>query len=73
MTKKHTVRVELPQSLVQDAQWRIDDIIRACMWEENIIESIALSCYLQGCNDTLQLIEQRPEFVAEYQRVIDGK
>lgn len=31
-----------------------------------MIESLRLSCYLQGCHDALQLIEQRPDFIAEW-------
>ena len=69
MPKRHTTRVEIPQSIVADAQHRVTDIIRACMWDTNIIESIALSCYLQGCQDTMALIDQRPEFLAAYRQI----
>lgn len=68
MTIKHTIRIKLPVQATDFALYRVRDIIRSCMWDENIIDSIALSCYLQGCMDVVQLIEERPEFVNEVSR-----
>jgi hypothetical protein len=67
--KPATAKVEIERSMVEVALHRTGDIIRACMWEPNILEAIALSCYLQGCHDTLDLIEQRPDFVEQYRAI----
>ena len=32
-----------------------------CLYEQNIIEAIALSCYLQGLIDGTQVAHERPE------------
>lgn len=55
--------------MVEFAKHRLHEIVLCSMYQPNIVESIALSCYLQGCNDVLQLIEQRPDFMDQYRQV----
>lgn len=73
MTRKRlTERIDLPEDMVRMIELRTNDLVRACMWEPNIIKSIALSCYQQGAMDTMQLIQQRPGFVSEWLAVAGG-
>lgn len=66
-----TERVEIPPAMVDVAERRVDDLVRACMWEPNILRSIALSCYLQGLQDGVQVVEHRPEIITELQALRD--
>lgn len=63
--KPTTERIEFPEAMVDVAERRVDDLVRACMWEPNILRSIALSCYLQGLWDGVQVVEHRPTLHAE--------
>lgn len=67
--KPATERIDVPEGAVALAERRTDDIIRACMYEPNIIRSIALSCYLQGLADGVQVVEQRPTLPQEIQAI----
>jgi hypothetical protein len=42
---------------------RIFDVIRACLHDANIVESVARSCYLQGLIDGTQVAQQCPDTV----------
>jgi hypothetical protein len=53
--------IELPAEHVAFADARIAALVRRCVLDENIVESVARSCYLQGVVDGVQLVAQRPE------------
>jgi hypothetical protein len=58
--RQETARVLFPTPLVNVAERRVEGLIRACCHEENIIRSLALSCYLQGLVDGDQ-VARRPQ------------
>jgi hypothetical protein len=72
--RKLTERIELPEGAEQLALDRTHDIVRACLLEptERIIDSIALSCYLQGAYDAVRMVERRPEFMEELKQAGGG-
>jgi hypothetical protein len=63
--REATRSIRLPQEMTEFAYEQVRDIVRACMWEENIIKAIAISCYLQGARDALQIPTHRPTFLDE--------
>lgn len=64
--KKKTPTVEtirIPYEHMAFADARCADLVRRCCLDDNIIESITRSCYLQGVQDGVQLALQRPDVV----------
>jgi hypothetical protein len=61
--------MDIPAETAEMIRRRCADIVRACMYEPNIIDAIVLSCYGQGLQDALQVIEQRPMLLEELQEV----
>jgi hypothetical protein len=58
--RREIERWMVPEPLVDVAERRVAGLVRACCYEENIIRSIALSCYLQGLIDGDQ-VARRPQ------------
>ena len=54
-----TERIDIPAATADMIRRRCDDLIRASMYAENIIDSVALSCYHQGLLDAFQVIKHR--------------
>ena len=44
-------RIEVPHSLFDLAKRRTRGILRAAVYDPNVLESLALSCYVQGLED----------------------
>jgi hypothetical protein len=61
-----TIREEVPEAFADMVERRCADLLRACTYEPNMLKSLILSCYLQGCLDALQVVEQRPGFLEAY-------
>lgn len=59
--KPETQTINVPHEYMAFADRRVAGIVRRCCYDDNIIESIARSCYLQGVWDGVQLAVQRPE------------
>ena len=59
--KPETQTITIPHEYMAFADRRTAAIVRRCCYDQNIIESIARSCYLQGVSDGVQLAAQRPE------------
>ena len=57
--------MQIPHEYAAMADRRIAAIVRRCCADENIIESIARSCYLQGVQDGVQVAIARPEILQE--------
>jgi hypothetical protein len=53
----------VPHEYMVFADRRIDDIVRRCCRDQNIVESVARSCYLQGLWDGVQVALDRPELL----------
>lgn len=68
MTKRSSSDVAIsnvPEATVDLADRRVEAIVRSCCrWEQNILQAIARSCYLQGVIDGAQVAAQRPEIAA---------
>lgn len=63
-----TVRVDVPRGSAEIVlRERLRPLIRACAWDENMLQALMLSCYLQGALDG-----QRPE-VAAAMRTMAGE
>jgi hypothetical protein len=58
----------VPHEHMAFADRRIDDIVRRCCRDQNIVESVARSCYLQGVWDGVQLALAQPELLAEMRK-----
>jgi len=63
--------IDLPAEYIAFADARIAAIIRRCCFDDNIVESIARSCYLQGVQDGVQVVAQRPALLDELKGVFD--
>lgn len=57
--------LQVPHEYIAFADRRIAAIIRRACWDENIVESISRSCYLQGVWDGVQLAIAHPEKIEE--------
>jgi hypothetical protein len=72
MPKRRAPEIEtlqVPHEYVALADRRIAAIVRRCCYDDNIIESIARSCYLQGVVDGAQAAASRPDVVQQIQQV----
>lgn len=58
--------IQVPHEYMAFADRRIAAIVRRACWDENIVESIARSCYLQGVQDGVQLGIQRPDVLEAF-------
>lgn len=65
--------IDLPDEFANLADRRTDPIVRRTVWDHNIIQSIARSCYLQGVQDGVQVVEQRPTLLAELRAIQEGQ
>ena len=70
--KPETQTITIPHEYMAFADRRTAAIVRRCCYDQNIIESIARSCYLQGVWDGVQLAAARPE-VLTYVAIADEK
>lgn len=57
--------VMVPHEYMAFADARTAAIVRRCCFDQNIIESIARSCYLQGVMDGVQVAAYRPDVAKE--------
>ena len=55
--------IQVPEEYVAFADRRVAALVRRCVLDQNIVESVARSCYLQGVWDGVQLAIQRPDVV----------
>jgi hypothetical protein len=58
-----TETVHLPAEIIAAADRQVAAIVRRCCYDDNIVESVARSCYLQGVRDGVQLAASRPDVV----------
>jgi len=63
-----TETIEMPAEYVAFADRRTDAIVRRCCYDQNIVQSVQRSCYLQGLWDGVQLAIDRPELLAELEK-----
>jgi len=59
--KRETERITIPHEQAQMVLRRCDGLLRACVWDENVLNSLILSCYLQGLQDGVQVVAHHPE------------
>jgi hypothetical protein len=72
MTKRQTTEtIQIPESTAIMIRHRCADLVRRSMYDTNIIDSIALSCYAQGLADAFQVIEHRPSLIEELRAPAD--
>ena len=57
--------IQVPHEHMAFADARVAALVRRCTWDENIVQSVARSCYLQGVMDGVQLALARPELLQE--------
>jgi hypothetical protein len=63
--KSETETMHVPHEYVAMADRRVAAIVRGCCYDENIVQSVARSCYLQGVWDGVQVAIARPEILQE--------
>jgi hypothetical protein len=61
--RKTTLTEQLTSEQAEMIRLRTYDLVRACMYDPNIIDCIARSCYVQGLLDGVQVADQRPEII----------
>ena len=65
-TSDATERIEIPVATADMIRRRCEGLLKACMYEPNVLDALMLSCYQQGMMDAMQVIEQKPMFLSEY-------
>jgi len=63
MRRKETETILVPHEYMLLADRRTDAIVRRCCADQNIVESVARSCYLQGVWDGVQVAIAYPELL----------
>jgi hypothetical protein len=63
--------IDLPHEYIVFADARIAAIIRRCCADANIVESVARSCYLQGVQDGVQVVLEKPSLLDELKGAFD--
>lgn len=58
-----TTRVEIPRHLADHVLPDLRALARANVWASNFLESVMLSCYLQGALHALTLSQDYPELL----------
>jgi len=66
--RAETETIEMPPEYVAFADARIAAIVRRACHDDNIVESAARSCYLQGVWDGVQLAMQKPTLLKHLTR-----
>lgn len=68
--KPDDVRTEqIPAEMAAVALGRCAGFLRASTYDANMIESLMLSCYMQGLIDGWQVVDQRPELLQQLQEM----
>ena len=62
--------MQIPHEYAALADRRLAAIIRRCCFDDNIVESVARSCYLQGIVDGAQVAAGRPDVMRDVMRAI---
>lgn len=69
MGKRHYDEIgteQVPEATAEMMWRRVDGIVRhCCLYEQNIVRAIALSCYMQGLIDGEQVAEKVAELKVE--------
>lgn len=62
---REIVSEDVPDATVEMIRNRVRAIVRhCCLYESNILDAVAMSCYHQGLIDGAQVCQQRPEVAA---------
>lgn len=56
--------LQVPHTIMAFADARVAALVRRCVHDPNIVESVSRSCYLQGVWDGVQLALERPDVMA---------
>lgn len=62
---ERTERIEIPVTTADVVMNRLRPVFRACVYDDNVLRAVMLSCYLQGAQDALYIAERHPELLAD--------